>query len=58
MDEHPDPIICSDDTEQITVDIPCLLAQRVQKYALENGDTVGGVVIDALDFYLRRPKAG
>ena len=58
MEEHPDPIVCSDDTEPITVNIPCLLAQRVQKYAKEHGDTINGVIIDALDLYLRTPRAG
>ena len=58
MDEHPDPIVCSTETQQITIDIPCRLAQRVQKYAKENGDTITGVVIDALDTFLRSPKVG
>lgn len=57
MDDNSEPIVCSDDTEQITINVPCLLMQRVQKYALERNDTVAGVVIDALDLYLRTPRA-
>lgn len=57
MNDQPGPIVCSDDTQQITVDLPCRLAQRVEKYAMEHGDTITGVVINALDLYLRTPRA-
>ena len=58
MSDDLEPIVCPDDTEQITINVPCRLMQRVQKYALENNDTVAGVVIEALDYYMRRPKTG
>ena len=40
---------CSDDTQQIVVNIPCQLALRVEKYAAETGSSITGVVIEALD---------
>jgi hypothetical protein len=37
--------------------IPCRLVERTEKYADENGNTVAGVVIEALDAFLRGQKA-
>jgi len=45
---------CSNDTQQIVVNIPCQLALRVQKYAAESGNTMTGVVIEALDALLMK----
>jgi hypothetical protein len=45
-------ITCADDTEQIIINIPCRLAERVQKYANEHGNSITGVVIEALDALL------
>ena len=56
MDDQCDPIICTDDTQLITMYIPCRLAERAEKYANENGNTVTGVVIEALDAFLRGQK--
>jgi hypothetical protein len=42
----------ADETEQIVVNIPCRLAQRAQKYANEHGNSITGVVIEALDALL------
>ena len=53
MNDQPDSITCSDDTQLITMHLPCRLAQRAEKYANENGNTVTGVVIEALDAFLR-----
>jgi hypothetical protein len=49
--KEPDPS-CSDETEQIVINIPGRLFERVQKYAREHGDTIPGVVIEALDALL------
>ena len=46
---------CSDETQQIVINIPCQLAIRVEKYATETGNTITGVVIEALDELLRKP---
>jgi len=43
---------CSNDTKQFIIDIPCRLAERVEKYAKERGDTITGVMIDALDAFM------
>ncbi len=56
MSDQPDPITCSDDTQLITMQSPCRLAQRAEKYANENGYTITGVVIEALDAFLRGQK--
>lgn len=45
-----------DDTQQITIHLPCRLAERAEKFASENGDTITGVVIEALDTFLRGQK--
>ena len=52
LPDKSDPTKCSDDTEQIVINIPCRLIERAQKYADENGNTVTGVVIEALDALL------
>ena len=57
MDDQCKPIICTDDTQLITMHIPCRLVERAEKYANENGNTVTGVVIEALDAFLRAQKA-
>jgi predicted DNA-binding protein len=44
----------SENTLQITIQLPTRLAERVEKYARENGNTVTGVVIEALDTFLRQ----
>ena len=47
---------CLNDTQQFIINIPCRLAERVEKYAKERGDTITGVMIDALDALLRMRK--
>ena len=48
--------LCSIDTQQFIISIPCRLAERVEKYAKDRGDTITGVMIDALDALLTDPK--
>ena len=43
---------CSNDTKQFIINIPCRLAERAEKYAKERGDTITGVMIDALDAFM------
>ncbi len=57
MDDQCEPIICTDDTQLITMQIPCRLVERTEKYANENGNTVTGVMIEALDAFLRAQTA-
>jgi hypothetical protein len=56
MTERSDPITCDDDVQRIMIHLPCLLAERAEKYANENGNTITGVVIEALDTFLRSKK--
>ncbi len=56
MNDQPDLAECSDDTKQITVHLPCQLAERAERYAKENANTITGVVIEALDTFLRGDK--
>lgn len=56
MNDHLDLSKCSDETRQIMVKLPCRLAERVERYAKDNGNTVTGVVIEALDTLLRGKK--
>jgi hypothetical protein len=56
MDNQPDPNSNSDDTQKFTLHLPCRLAERADKFARENGNTITGVVIEALDKFLRDHK--
>jgi hypothetical protein len=47
---------CSDPTQELTIKIPCRLAKRVEAYATETGADLTGVVIEALDVFLRERK--
>lgn len=44
---------CSDLTQTMSVEIPCGLAARVEKHADENETDFSGVIIEALDAFLR-----
>ena len=57
MNDQCEPITCEDDTQLITMHLPCRLLERAEKYANETGHTVTGVVIEALDAFLRDQKA-
>ena len=54
MSNAPISGVCSDDTQQIVINIPCQLAMHAEKYAIETGNSVAGVVIEALDGLLRK----
>jgi hypothetical protein len=47
---------CSDITKEFNIQIPCRLAERVEAYAKENDADITGVVIEALDTFLRDQK--
>ena len=44
---------CSDPTQELSLNIPCRLAERVDAYASETGTGIENVVIEALDLFLR-----
>jgi hypothetical protein len=52
MPNESDSNKCADDTEQIVINLPCRLVNRAQRYAAENGNSITGVVIEALDAFL------
>ena len=41
------------DTKRITIQLPNRIIERAEKYGKENGNTITGVVIEALDTFLR-----
>ncbi len=47
---------CANDTQQFVINIPCRLAERVEKYAKDSGNTITGVMIEALDALMRGRK--
>ena len=47
---------CDDTTKEFNIQIPCLLAERIESYAKKNDTTIAGVVIEALDMFLREQK--
>jgi len=47
---------CTDPTQELIIKIPCRLAERVKDYADRTNTTMEGVVIEALDLFLRGQK--
>ena len=56
MSKNPETM-CSDPTQDVTIRIPCALAERVAAYAKDHAGTLSSVVIEALDFFLRGQKS-
>ncbi len=44
---------CLDITKEFNIQIPCRLAERVEAFAKENNTDITGIVIEALDAFLR-----
>ena len=53
MKDHVKPAQTVDDTQRITIQLPNRIIERAEKYGKENGNTITGVVIEALDTFLR-----
>ena len=45
---------CQDLTQSLTIELPCQIVKRIERYAKENGLDVAGVLIEALDSFLRK----
>jgi hypothetical protein len=45
---------CNDITKEFNIQIPCMLAERVESYASRNNTTIASVIIEALDSFLRK----
>ncbi len=56
MDSERFKIECADPTQELTIQIPCRLAERINGYASKNDSTITNVVIEALDIFLREQK--
>ncbi len=56
MDSERFKIECADPTQELTIQIPCRLAERINAYASKNDSTITHVVIEALDIFLRDQK--
>ena len=54
MNDQSKTVSSPDNTQRITILLASRLAERAEKYAKENGNTVTGVVIEALDTFLRK----
>ena len=46
---------CQDPIQSLTIELPCQLMERVERYAKDNKNTVTGTLIEALDSFLRKP---
>ena len=44
---------CQDPTESLTIELPCQMVERIERYARENGMDMQGVLIEAVDNLLR-----
>jgi hypothetical protein len=44
---------CTDPTQELSIKIPCRLAERVDAYARQAGTDISNIVIEALDVFLR-----
>jgi hypothetical protein len=44
---------CADPTQELSIKIPCRMAERVEVYAKETNNNIEGVIIEALDEFLR-----
>jgi len=44
---------CQDPTESLTIELPCQMVERIERYARENGMDMQGVLIEAVDKFLR-----
>ncbi len=47
---------CSDPTQTLTVELPCQMVERIERYAKKNETSVTGVLIEALDGFLRKQR--
>ncbi len=56
MDSERFKIECTNPTQELAIQIPCRLAERINAYASQNDSTIINVVIETLDIFLRNQK--
>ena len=47
---------CVEPTDSLTVELPCQMIERIEKHADKHDNTVNGVLLEALDTFLRNQK--
>ena len=47
---------CQDPTQSLTIELPCQIVERIERFAKDNKTNVIGVLIEALDSFLRKPR--
>ena len=47
---------CADPTQTLTVELPCQMVERIERYAKNNEISLTGVLIEALDNFLRKQR--
>ncbi len=45
---------CIDPAQSLTIKLPCEIVERIERYAKENETDIAGVLIEALDNFLRK----
>ena len=54
MSKKPNREQCSDPTQELKIEIPCRLADRIEAYAKQTGTHMSQVIIEAMDEFLRK----
>lgn len=44
---------CQDPTQKFKVELPCQLAERLERHARENDTTIANIIIESLDTFFR-----
>jgi hypothetical protein len=47
---------CVEPTDSLTIELPCQIIERIERYAKDNETDLTGVLIEALDSFLRNQK--
>jgi metal-responsive CopG/Arc/MetJ family transcriptional regulator len=47
---------CADPMQNFTVELPCRIVERIERYAKEKGTSMPSVLIEALDSFLSKPE--
>ncbi len=47
---------CQDPTQTLRIELPCQMVERIERYARDNEVSLTGVLIEALDSFLRKQR--
>jgi len=45
---------CVEPTDSLIIELPCKMIERIEKYAQKHESSVNGVLLEALDTFLRQ----